>query len=166
MRERRENDRLEPPPRLPHSARLFNFYTFLLRGAAKAVLYCAHRTSTASSCALCEQEDDQSAHLCMHRNDPSKLACSSLQGWGLIDLPLRASNEGLRRPRVARAKKIISLHHFLLILPIELLHHLIGHIQGRLMIEHDSHQYLVPLVDDRDIPIPFPHGLCGRLHFF
>ena len=35
-------------------------------------------------------------------------ACSfSLQGWSLIDLPLRASNEGLRRPRVARAQKII-----------------------------------------------------------
>jgi hypothetical protein len=40
---------------------------------------------------------------------PSELA-RSLQGWGLIDLPLRASNEGLRRPRVARAQKIISLH--------------------------------------------------------
>jgi|CXWL01.1.fsa_nt_gi hypothetical protein len=34
----------------------------------------------------------------------------SLQGWGLIDLPLRASNEGLLRPRVARAQKIIRLH--------------------------------------------------------
>jgi len=33
-----------------------------------------------------------------------------LQGWGLIDLLLRASNEGLRRPRVARAQKIIRLH--------------------------------------------------------
>jgi hypothetical protein len=36
----------------------------------------------------------------------------SLQGWGLIDLPLRASNEGLQRPRVARAQKIISLQPF------------------------------------------------------
>jgi len=35
-------------------------------------------------------------------------ACSfSLLGWGLSDLPLRASNEGLLRPRVARAQKII-----------------------------------------------------------
>src|SRR3954465_6237558 len=33
-----------------------------------------------------------------------------LQGWGLIDLLLRASNEGLLRPRVARAQKIIRLH--------------------------------------------------------
>jgi hypothetical protein len=41
-------------------------------------------------------------------------ACSfSLQGWGLIDLPLRASNEGLLRPRVARAQKIIRLHPLL-----------------------------------------------------
>src|SRR5438132_9296972 len=37
----------------------------------------------------------------------------SLQGWGLIDLPLRASNEGSPRPRVARAQKIIRLHPLL-----------------------------------------------------
>jgi len=41
---------------------------------------------------------------------PSKLARLLSRGWGLIDLLLRASNEGLRRPRVARAQKIISLH--------------------------------------------------------
>jgi DNA-binding MarR family transcriptional regulator len=41
---------------------------------------------------------------------PSSLVIS--QGWGLIDLPLRASNEGLLRPRVARAQKINSLHPF------------------------------------------------------
>ena len=41
-------------------------------------------------------------------------ACSfALQGWGLIDLPLRASNEGLPRPRVARAQKTIRLHPLL-----------------------------------------------------
>ena len=28
----------------------------------------------------------------------------------MIDLPLRASNEGLLRPRIARAQKIIRLH--------------------------------------------------------
>ena len=42
---------------------------------------------------------------------PILLAIS--QGWGLIELPLRASNEGLPRPRVARAQKIIRLHPFL-----------------------------------------------------
>ncbi len=42
---------------------------------------------------------------------PSSLVVS--QGWGLIDLPLRASNEGLLRPRVARAQKIIRLHSLL-----------------------------------------------------
>ena len=42
---------------------------------------------------------------------PSSLVLS--QGWGLIDLPLRASNEGLLRPRVARAQKIIRLHPLL-----------------------------------------------------
>ncbi len=46
-------------------------------------------------------------------NDPSKLDRSLFKGWGLNDLPLRASNEGLRRPRVARAQKIISLHPLL-----------------------------------------------------
>jgi len=35
---------------------------------------------------------------------PSSLLVISL-GMGVIDLPLRASNEGLRRPRVARAKE-------------------------------------------------------------
>jgi hypothetical protein len=44
---------------------------------------------------------------------PSSLVIS--QGWGLIDLPLRASNEGLLRPRVARAQKIIRLHPLSLI---------------------------------------------------
>ncbi|MBU6479390.1 MAG: Fic family protein [Nitrospirae bacterium] len=39
---------------------------------------------------------------------PSSLVTS--RGWGLIDVPLRASNEGLLRPRVARAQKIISRH--------------------------------------------------------
>src|SRR5580765_4877861 len=33
-----------------------------------------------------------------------------LQGWGLIDLPLRAFNAGSPRPRVAREQKIIRLH--------------------------------------------------------
>ena len=42
---------------------------------------------------------------------PSSLV--PLRGWGLIDLSLRASNEGLLRPRVARAQKIIRLHPLL-----------------------------------------------------
>src|SRR5437763_2603182 len=42
---------------------------------------------------------------------PSSLVIS--QGWGLIDLPLRASNAGSPRPRVARAQKIIRLHPLL-----------------------------------------------------
>jgi hypothetical protein len=39
---------------------------------------------------------------------PSSLVVSS--GMGAVDLPLRASNEGLLRPRVARAQEIIRLH--------------------------------------------------------
>ncbi len=33
-----------------------DFLHFALRGVAEAALYCAHRTSTVSSCAFCEQE--------------------------------------------------------------------------------------------------------------
>jgi hypothetical protein len=42
---------------------------------------------------------------------PCSLAIS--QGWGLIDLPLRASNEGFLKPRIARAQMIIKLHPLL-----------------------------------------------------
>jgi hypothetical protein len=48
---------------------------------------------------------------------PFQAHSSPLRGWGLIDLPLRASNEGLLRPRVARAQKIIRLHPLFLLLP-------------------------------------------------
>ena len=54
--------------------------------------------------AFCEQK----RHLTIPSPPPSSLVLS--QGWGLIDLPLRASNEGSARPRVARAQKIIRLH--------------------------------------------------------
>ena len=43
---------------------------------------------------------------------PLQARSFSLQGWGLIDLPLRASNEGFLKPRVARAQKIISPHPY------------------------------------------------------
>ena len=49
---------------------------------------------------------------------PTKLLVLA-SGWGLIDLPLRASNEGLLRPRVARAQKIIRLHPPLFLLEQE-----------------------------------------------
>ena len=47
-----------------------------------------------------------------HRNFDIQARSLFPQGWGLIDLLLRASNEGLLRPRVARARKIIRLHPF------------------------------------------------------
>ncbi len=37
---------------------------------------------------------------------PSKLACLFFREGDLLDLPLRASNEGSLRPRVARAQEI------------------------------------------------------------
>ena len=36
-------------------ARAFQFSSFPVKGVAEAALDCAHRTSTASSCAFCEQ---------------------------------------------------------------------------------------------------------------
>jgi hypothetical protein len=53
-------------------------------------------------------------------DDPSKLARYLFRGWGLIDLLLRASNEGFLKPRVARAQKIISPHPLLHFLKISL----------------------------------------------
>jgi hypothetical protein len=42
---------------------------------------------------------------------PTIHACSlPLREWELIDLPLRASNEGSPRPRVARTQEINSSH--------------------------------------------------------
>jgi len=37
-------------------ARAFRLSSPLVKGVAKAALYCAHRTSTVSPCAFCEQE--------------------------------------------------------------------------------------------------------------
>jgi hypothetical protein len=58
----------------------------LFRGVDEVALYCAHRTSTASTMLL-----PHSHHLS--------------QEGDLFGLPLRASNEGLLRPRVARAQE-------------------------------------------------------------
>ena len=58
-----------------------------LHRVAWLILECARRMSTFISCAFREQEDDQAAHPIL----PSLLVSS--QGRGLIDLPLRASNE-------------------------------------------------------------------------
>ena len=43
------------PRRALSQARVFQFSLPLFRGVAKAALNCAHRTSTVSSCAFCEQ---------------------------------------------------------------------------------------------------------------
>ena len=66
----------------------------ILGGVAEAALYCAHRTSTFSSCAFCEQEGHLAAPLPIH---PSKLARHSLQGQPgrssiarVLSSPLRA----------------------------------------------------------------------------
>ena len=63
----------------PHSLHL------PLRGGAKVALHCAHRETTASSWGLCEQEGPWPLPI----PHPSSLVIS--QGWGLIDLPLRAA---------------------------------------------------------------------------
>jgi hypothetical protein len=78
------------------------------QAGACGVIDCGRRAMPFLGCALREQ-----------RKLPTPLhhtlqTCSfSLQGWGLIDLPLRASNEGLLRPRVARAQEINRLRPLL-----------------------------------------------------
>ena len=47
----------------------------LLRGVAKAALYCAHRTSTFLSCAFCEQEG--------HLAAPRSLSQRPVNAWSL-----------------------------------------------------------------------------------
>ena len=47
-------------------ARVFQCSLHLFKGVAKAALYCAHRTSTVSPCAFCEQE----GHLAAPRSSP------------------------------------------------------------------------------------------------
>ena len=49
-----------PGPRVARAQEINSLHPLLcsnhlLRGAAEAALYCAHRTSTVSSCAFCEQ---------------------------------------------------------------------------------------------------------------
>jgi hypothetical protein len=66
--------------RLPSETLLLPLTPYL-KGVAEAVLYCAHQA--------------------MHRS-----SIFSIEG-GLDGLPLRVSNEGLPRPRVARAQETI-----------------------------------------------------------
>src|SRR5256885_2097537 len=42
-------------------ARAFQSSSSLVKGVAKAALYCAHRTSTVSPCAFCEQRGHEAA---------------------------------------------------------------------------------------------------------
>ena len=83
----------------------------------------------------------------------------------LVDPRLRASNEHIPIVRVPRAGGRPGSPLFLFILSIELRDHLIGQVQLRLIIEHNPHGRLVPLVDDGHIPVRFDHSLRSRLHF-
>jgi len=89
--------------------RAFRFTLPPFRGVAKAALYCAHPPNPLFPFKG-SLVDPQMRASNEFTDDPSKLARYLFKGWGLIDLPLRASNEGLLRPRVARAQKIIRLH--------------------------------------------------------
>ena len=74
---------------------------FPSRGSRRTVLHCAHRTSTVSSCAFCEQEGWSGGSLshpsetarCTSTGDPLVCPLIPLKGWsGSIPL-LRASTE-------------------------------------------------------------------------
>jgi hypothetical protein len=68
-----------------------------LKRSSQAALCCAHRTSTVSSCAFCEQE----GHLAASFSGLSVFPL--LLGGGLVDPQMRASNEHLLSVRVPRA---------------------------------------------------------------
>ncbi len=74
-------------------------HTFSPKGVAKLSFTARIERCTFPSCALREREDDQVTLFAA----PALLFLSS-EG-GLSGLPLRASNEGLLRPRVARAQE-------------------------------------------------------------
>src|SRR5438309_11187379 len=66
----------------------FRFLMPLLKGVAEAALYCAHRTSTVSPCAFCEQEGhlaapshpSEAAHCASTENRPSAAFLSVWEG--------------------------------------------------------------------------------------
>ncbi len=70
----------------------------LAQRSRQTVLHCAHRTSTALSCAFCEQKDGLVAP---NPTLPSLLV--SFYGGSLVDPRMRASNEALHRARFPRA---------------------------------------------------------------
>ena len=91
---------------------------------------------------------------------PSLLVIS--QGWGLIDLPLRASNEGFLKPRVARAQKIISLHPFFCASDPSLLH-----FQGRpgrssIARVERAHSYRARSASRRTTRLPYPFPIFAN----
>ena len=86
------------------------------------IVHCAQRTNTSFLPPLLRpllllskrgSADCRSLRVSNDIHAPSKLARYLSRDGGLIDLPLRAFNEGSPRPRVARAQKIISLHPLL-----------------------------------------------------
>ena len=87
-------------PRLRASNESFPILHAPLKGVAEAALYCAHRASSFLLHAL------RARRMVWRLAIPSFRArqLSLLEG-GLFDLPLRAFNEGLLRPRVARAQE-------------------------------------------------------------
>ena len=85
----------------------------------------------------------------------SKIDVGSLCEWGLIDLPLRAFNEGSPRPRVARAQKIIRLHPFLcsaLSFPAALVYPLKGGLVNPLLRASNEHILIVRVPRARGRP--------------
>ena len=66
-------------------ARNFRFPIPLFRGVAKAALYCAHRTSTFLSCAICEQEGHLAAPLPALFDSPQTFCYAPRRFWTCYD---------------------------------------------------------------------------------
>ena len=61
----------------------FRFLTPLLKGVAEVALYCAHRTSTVSPCAFCEQE----GHLAVPSHPSEAARCASKESVPVAPAP-------------------------------------------------------------------------------
>ncbi len=84
-----------------------------LRGSRQAALYCAHRTSTVSPCAFCEQEGHLVAPSIALSPPPTTISIlifPHLHRMGLGCLRLRASDEHRLIVRVPRATKVAQPH--------------------------------------------------------
>jgi hypothetical protein len=86
----REFNEGSPRPRVARAQKIIRLHPLLcskhpLKGVVKAALYCAHRTSTVSPCAFCEQE----GHLAAPSSEAARCASMGMNKVVILLLILR-----------------------------------------------------------------------------